>query len=282
MDSARSILALDSGLPTGKREKRWLFMIQAFVDDSRWHGDNPVFVLGGYLARAEDWAKFSDDWRRALETPPAIRVFKMNDALRGNKEFHGMSEERRTSKIAMMRSVIEQHVNAEFSVAFRVDHYQAAYAHWGKEHQNPYYFAMATLTGFVARHIDRLGFPREPVDFIFDMQVMEMDKVMAAWQWARESQRQVRPNPSDMLEILKNPPTFRSDEDLMPLQAADMQAVWVRRNIDLNGSQAVIPPMPGFKKQLRGVVYHYSEQQMRDAAAQSDRFVRNAYAEGRL
>ncbi|HKU48275.1 MAG TPA: hypothetical protein VJQ58_15430, partial [Burkholderiales bacterium] len=57
-------------------------MLQAFIDDSAEEGG--VFVLGGYIASADAWAKFSDVWGRMLPTFGTPRDdgryhFKMNE-----------------------------------------------------------------------------------------------------------------------------------------------------------------------------------------------------------
>ena len=53
-------------------------LLTAFVDDSDMSGEGPVSVLGGWLASAEVWAAFSNDWKAlVLDTPaPPVRVFK--------------------------------------------------------------------------------------------------------------------------------------------------------------------------------------------------------------
>jgi hypothetical protein len=52
-----------SGLAPSKSADRLFMVLQAFIDDS--HKDG-VFVLGGHIARAEDWAKFSKEWEELL------------------------------------------------------------------------------------------------------------------------------------------------------------------------------------------------------------------------
>jgi hypothetical protein len=276
-----NVLALVSGLPSGRRGKRLLFMLQAFVDDSRSFTAKPAFVLGGYLAEVDTWLRFSDDWQKALDSAPAVKVFKMTDALKngGGGELYGMSEASRLQKIATMRRVVEDHIRAEFSVAFRIDQYQAAHANWGKPHQNPYYFAMAVLIGRVVRNIEKFGFSRQPVDFIFDRQDMEMDKALAGWKWAVEVSR---PDPPDLLELLPNPPTFRSDSDILPLQAADMQAVWVRKTFNVDNANHTPPPMPGSKKQIWGMIHSFNEQELRRDVALTEARLKKAFDEGRL
>jgi hypothetical protein len=70
------IWALVSGFSEPMRSNRLLLMLQAYIDDSR-SDDPPVFALGGFIAPAEKWASFSDEWQQFLDMPPAIKYFKM-------------------------------------------------------------------------------------------------------------------------------------------------------------------------------------------------------------
>jgi hypothetical protein len=53
-------------------------VLRAYIDDS--HTVQTAFVLAGYIATAENWAAFSDDWQEVLDMPPRLERFKMADA----------------------------------------------------------------------------------------------------------------------------------------------------------------------------------------------------------
>jgi hypothetical protein len=53
--------------------------LQAFIDDSG-RGQHPAFVLAGWIASPEQWAEFSDEWKRVLHQSPRIEFFKMGQA----------------------------------------------------------------------------------------------------------------------------------------------------------------------------------------------------------
>jgi len=42
---------------------------QAMIDDSGTEPQSHVFILGGLIASAADWVKFSIDWRTVLDQP---------------------------------------------------------------------------------------------------------------------------------------------------------------------------------------------------------------------
>ena len=63
-------------------------VLQAYVDDSGNSPDSHAFVLAGFVAPSEAWAKFCDDWQRVLDRPPGVAYFKAAQAFSLNDEFH--------------------------------------------------------------------------------------------------------------------------------------------------------------------------------------------------
>ena len=49
-----------------KARNRGLLMLKAYVDASG-SGDPQWFVMAGYVATSEEWAKFSEDWQKKLD-----------------------------------------------------------------------------------------------------------------------------------------------------------------------------------------------------------------------
>jgi hypothetical protein len=265
--AAEAMLSLVCGLPVGSRERRRLLMLKAFIDDSKTkHGTPHVFVLAGYIASAETWMKFSDEWQAALDLDPRIRYFKLREAMRGIDQFYGRrwTQAKRHERITVFRGLIEKFVQAEIAIGFVIESYQKAYAAWGPKHRNPYYFASAALTAETARNLDKLGLPREPIDFVFDTQVMEMGKVVEGWQWARD---RARPDPPDLLDIHRNAPVFADDETVLPLQAADMHATWMRELFEKKLRKEEPKAVIGFKKNVpRSMIMWFPETTLRDRA----------------
>ena len=221
-------------------------MLQAFIDDSQSEGSPPFFVMGGYVARAETWAAFSTEWQRALDMRPRIRYFKLREALRSEGEFNGASEALRMERVGVMRGVIELFELAAFSISFRLDHLREINQGLHKYWINPYYTAVAVLMPEVARALEQLEMPRERIDIVFDNQVMEKTKILEAWEALREAaKRSTKLDPPDILSrLLVNSPRWDDDKDVLPLQAADMQATWRRIQLEdeRDGRQPQPPP----------------------------------------
>ena len=90
-------------------------MLQAFIDDSGWDGQSPVFVLAGYVAKAEQWEAFSTDWQLALDCPdPApLQVLKTNQIYRNNvpnTNFYRWTDKQRDDRLKMFIAAINRHV----------------------------------------------------------------------------------------------------------------------------------------------------------------------------
>lgn len=64
---------------SAQRRRRKLVIINGYVDETE---SDAVFVMAGYVAPADMWAKFSDEWAAALEAKPRISALKTNDAMR--------------------------------------------------------------------------------------------------------------------------------------------------------------------------------------------------------
>jgi len=246
-------------------------LFQAFIDDSKSEGEPPYFVLGGYIGHADMWTKFEREWQRALEMRPRIAYFKYREALYGEGEFNGASEALRMERACLMRNIIEQFAPYEFSIAFRRDEYERAFSIVPPSSvQNPYYFAAFQLVMRVTRNIDHFGgsFDDE-LQVTFDRQAMEQARIVAGWNRLRhklESGEQIDDLPPIAAKLMRNPPTFRDDKHVLPLQAADMHVTWVRLLMEAIRDGRPDPPIPGKKKGLPGLAITATQETLNNAA----------------
>jgi hypothetical protein len=226
-------------------------MIQAFIDDSKSEGSPPLFVLGGYVATAETWAAFSTDWQAELDASPRLEYVKYIEAMgkRPTKQFYGQSREDARARIAKFRAIIEKYDLKAFAIGFRVDHLTETHAGLPKKWLNPYYSAVASLMPELARSLGNFGLPQERLDLVFDEQVMEKTQIFDAWQALRGATGKFDP-PDILSHILTNSPRWDNDKDVLPLQAADMQATWYRMAFEATRDGRRPDPMPGSTKGL--------------------------------
>ena len=245
-------------------------MLQVLIDETDSHEIKPrLFIMGGYLATVEKWKQLTDDWKIEIGRSPTIDYFSFKEAFptsgKPNGQFHRMTFRQRDEKVANLRKIIEKYVEAEAGVGFFVEHYKNAYS-WDKKMQNNLYgFAVPSLMPMIVRHMERAGFLRQPIDFIFDKQDIRERQVLDAWYYARDNV--VNPDPPDIFtKILVNAPQFRSSDDLIALQTADMFVGWQRAgNIaELNGKEAM--QLPGATKSIRGIYLAATEEALREEA----------------
>lgn len=199
-------------------------MINGYVDESE---DGHVFAMGGFVAPADEWAKFSDAWKAALDAPPKVRVLKTKDAMQSPPQgaFWGLTDEQRDEKLRTLYSVIDAHAGYSVYTVIHLEPLKRLAAQFGfaKQAANPYYHAISQIIIGVAQVQKQQGITDERVDWIFDKRVMEEGKFLSVWEAL------VHDAPDDLKPLIADTPAFRSDDDVRPLQAADLEAWWMRR-----------------------------------------------------
>jgi hypothetical protein len=208
---------LFSGIPAQKRNRRLLMPVQAYIDDSQTDGE--VLVFAGYLASFDQWEKFSVDWQELLDKPPRWERFKM-------AEIAGTKDEERWERAGWFYRVVERYAAAFVAVSVDINAFHAAVKKAGfPPHKtwDPYVFAHRALLDATIQHQHELGIS-EPVDFIFD-KFGKKKLIEDGWEVFKATCR-----PSLRDRISKNDPRFESDDDFLPLQAADMLAWHAREH----------------------------------------------------
>ncbi len=199
--------------PGERRRKRQLLMLKAYIDDSG-NDDGPWFVLGGYIATAEAWARFSDDWQAVLDMKPTIKHFKLSEAMR-------WSDAHWRERMPLFAAAIKKHASAGVSISIPNQLYRRVAA-GRKPHSNPYHVAVGSLILELTKYHDQLLLT-EPVDFIFD----EGNSPIVMNMWDKVRARL----PPDVRKLLGRTPIPGDDKTMLPLQAADFYAGFVRRKL---------------------------------------------------
>jgi uncharacterized protein DUF3800 len=211
------------GMSTAAARRRllWFVKMKAFIDESG-KGDPVVFSMAGFIARAEQWQAFDDDWAKILALSPAIDHFHMVDAVAAGEFW----------RIKLLGAVIRKHRFPAFSVVISMRDYNDLYrGRIGPRLDSPYvlgYFSIIELAleWEIANGID------EPIDFIFDVQKTEGDYLQSIFTPLLESQ------PSDIRRRFGNHPIHADDKQFPALQAADMMAWCWRRVMDAGNRES--------------------------------------------
>ncbi|WP_198141062.1 DUF3800 domain-containing protein [Polaromonas sp. JS666] len=191
-------------------------MLQAYIDDSGSDKrSDKRLVLAGYIQTAEAWSSFSDEWAAVLAAAPALKSLHMTD-------FGGFTKEEREGKIDALAAVLAKYkpISIECSVSSR-DYKELLRDAVPYDLRHPYFPCFVGVLYGVAKALEAEGL-KGPVDLIFDIQG-NVGPLSALWYTPLKH--------SDPLlaSTLGGPPIFRSDDDVLPLQAADMLAWHVRR-----------------------------------------------------
>lgn len=199
-------------------------MLRAYIDESGCDGRSDIFVLAGYLARFEDWELFTDEWQAALDLIPQIKpAFKMNDAHRliyRDSVFYGWTERQRDDRLELLADIIDRHAMYGFISAIPIAPYREAFAGRFKMKalDRPYFLAFFGVTGLLHRFIDQSKI-NDRVDLIFDTKG-DVSKALLMEQY----ETFIALAPPELRDTIGGPPSFGVDEEVRPLQAADMIA----------------------------------------------------------
>lgn len=226
-------------------------MIQAYFDESETPGK--VLILGGLLAKAEQWEAFSAEWQRLLDGD-RWATFKMKSV-----NYRGGKKGRERTKHYYY--AITKHVKAAVAMAVPIAvlerslarHQVVAQAMPGLK--NPYVWGIKGIIEAVPQNQYRWGFS-ESIDFIFDSHTKEKE-VRAGWRMY-----EVFP-PNVDRSLIGRTPKFEDDDRFLPLQAADMWVWFCRRQWLEDGRFPPSSPFPwGALSDMHYLQFEWSEQQI--------------------
>ena len=251
--SAIHILKLVSGLPKAARERQQILVLQAFIDDS--HSKGEVLVLSGFIADALSWAKFSQEWQAMLD---GLRMpaFKMSHLAYGGGDittehaswFYRIAETHARTSVTI---AIREPLVARIMDEFMLPPFQA----------NPYNIALPAIMKSLVLSDQLYGF-KEPLEVIFDKQSGIEAPFLRAWDDFFETL-----SPREK-QIFESRPRFERDERFLPLQAADLQAYWMRDYCKKGGKLKGMPnPYPwALKHVIQSIIIEPEEGQIRQIA----------------
>jgi hypothetical protein len=197
-------------------------MLRAFIDDSHM-GQDPLFVLAGWVAPASTWISFADAWAEVLRMSPRIEYFKYDEAMGFKGQFHGISREMRDEKLKLLVGVIEDHDLLGITTIIPAEIYRTFFGKDRGAMRFPYTPSFFGVISRLVRHYSSIGV-KEKIEFVFDYQPGGDQMGMVDREW----QNFITLAPPGFREYLHNhPPSFLDDKDVTPLQAADLHAGWV-------------------------------------------------------
>ena len=197
-------------------------MVQAYVDESGGKGHSAVFVFSALLAKAEDWAMFSDQWDSCLSEAPSIRYFKMSEAAgQPSGEFYQFSTTERDDKLKRLCSIINALAPTEVSRTLDIDVFVERWGKHPKPFRDPYFFPFLTANFAIGVQVLEMK-ETEPCEIFFDEHKIFGPRAKPWYPIAREFMD------CEVLALMPAEPLFRTDLQGLPLQAADLTA-WMQR-----------------------------------------------------
>jgi hypothetical protein len=190
-------------------------------------GDSPFFVMAGYIAPVASWEQFTREWQEALDAPNPrpLAYFKMKEAYRCEDQFKGWSEDERNERLKLLCKIINRNVTAMVLFIVSTEAWKKHFvgALENRYHDRPYYFAFHGVMSTLARYLESKGID-EKVHFVFDDEGGEPIELIQ-----RGYDDYVANAPEKFRKYLGARPRFENDQDVLPLQAADMVAWHARR-----------------------------------------------------
>jgi hypothetical protein len=221
-------------------------VLQCVVDDSGSSSRSKWFVLGGFVAPAESWAKFADEWKAALDKPPGLCYFKSHEATKLDGEFDrkkGWTEELRDQRINELAAIIRKYAVLRVSVSIKhvdFDKYIKSLPTPGRMLASDFpYFMLFTQLMMSVAGLTSVFAAKQTCKFIFDQQEGFDTEIMLWWPWFKNLA--AHGTQTDFTKVIDSPPQFENDKAFLPLQAADLYAWQVRNHLELN-ERLIVPP----------------------------------------
>lgn len=247
-------------------------LIQAFVDESGGKGQSRHMVLAGVVASAYSWAEFSKEWKACLNAHPTIPKLKMSEAAALSGAFGRFSESARDEKLRNLAQVINRHVSFMASSVIRMEAAELHITGGVKPFRDPYFLPFHTLIMGICLDLWDHGI-RERFEIVFDEHVIFGPR---AHRWYPLMKEIIKYKEPEAAQILPGDPMFRTDDEFMPLQAADLFAWCIRRNTDNPEELAfewLLDEIPNVKSSTYS--YFMDEERFRVLNAQTQEILRN-------
>lgn len=231
----------------------------AFADESGGDGDRRILLLSALIHRYPAWEKFCDDWVSVLDAPPKISGFHMREARRREKEFANWKAIDLDRKIVALTEVIVRHKPHVVSCWVSEDEYKEivrGVAPYDLRHA--YFTCFCSLVINVAEYQALRGITT-PADYVFDD---KGDTGNEALMWYAALKQSV---PAGLRPYMGSTPVFRKDDDILPLQAADVVAWHKRRKKEIRGLDSEVAASMRIDE-LPGAEFHISREVLEDIA----------------
>jgi len=223
--ASERIRGLVCSLTSANRARAWLIMLQAYVDDSGSEPNDPLFVLGGFVAPPSQWEDFTDEWDAKLREPISIEYFKSTEANGARDQFairKGWDRSSINMRIENLADIAAKHATFRVAVAMRWSDFNTYLKDIGGELQepynlllrSPYFLCLAALRVKIHSHCERNGI--DPLCY-FTLDEQSTVGNFSALLFGSLQDPALK-------AFLGSIPVFDTDRNVLALQAADLYA----------------------------------------------------------
>lgn len=197
----------------------------AYIDESHGSRNRKFLLLAACVTEYQRWVTFSDEWQAVLDASPRIGAFHMREARNRSGNFQGWEQIDVDLKVIALTEVIVR-LNPYIVTCF-VDegHHGASVGPIIRDVRNPYSTCFMAMTVSIARMQLHHGLTI-PVDYVFDEKGDTEQEALLWYATTKEAQ------PPEIQKLMGSTPVFRDDEEVLPLQAADLIAWRYRRLLE--------------------------------------------------
>jgi hypothetical protein len=244
-------------------------VLQAWIDDSGRgkESDSPFFVLAGYAGPVESFENMSDDWQRIMAEEPKLAYLKGKEANALDRNFKGWTTEQRDAKLEKLIASIRKNELIALSLSVSYRDFNRTLRQPKGVLKNPFGIGFAHVIVWLL-HSAHVKVEREEIEMIFDQGVLAREKEIEAayrgMKWAF---------PKEAMDLLVGRPRFEDDKRNMPLQAADLFAWNVRRDLVeqlKNGKNWESPTWTALRTGIKGKPIHLGEHELREFKKRHD------------
>jgi hypothetical protein len=205
------------GFSSRFRARRPMVVLAVHIDDS---ADDTIYSLAGWLATADNWKQFSDDF----EASGLPNTFHM-------KKVRRHAGKRVNLLAAMPCRYATYRVDC---VMHQKNYLLAAKGKVAPQLDNPYFFLFYQVILAAVHFLDVMKID-DTIDWIFDEQGQIGTDANAWYFWIKEHSA---PN---IKRRLGSTPIFQDDDKVLPLKAADLFAWQIRKHLSVEQPRGITP-----------------------------------------
>ncbi len=192
-----------------------MIVLDGYFDESGTHDGSETIVVAGFLALANAWRSFGEEWNAALKDYQ-IPFFHMSKFAQKVPPYD-WPEEMRRGRLAHLIDITNRHVVESFGIAIPKKLFDSVFTRSVRQIvRGPYGFASWLIVTMIARALDQIPF-ETGVAYIFENGAQRKGELLAAYDGLDRL-----PGGKAALHVLSL--RFEDKRRFVPLQAADMLA----------------------------------------------------------